>query len=74
MRKVKFAPPGKAMVSEDTSGYMDEVMRYGVIATVFWGIAGFLVGVVIALQLACPALNLEPASTSAACGPSTPRR
>ncbi len=41
----------------DTSGYMDNVVRYGAIATVFWGIVGFLVGLVIALQLAYPAWN-----------------
>jgi cytochrome c oxidase cbb3-type subunit 1 len=36
------------------------VIRWGVIATVFWGVAGFLVGVVIAFQLAYPQINLEP--------------
>jgi len=41
----------------DTSGYMDDVVRYGAIATVFWGVVGFLVGLVIALQLAYPAWN-----------------
>ena len=38
--------------------YLDGVVRAGVIATVFWGVVGFLVGVVIAFQLAFPALNL----------------
>jgi cytochrome c oxidase cbb3-type subunit 1 len=33
-------------------------IRWGVIATVFWGLAGFLAGLYIALQLAFPALNL----------------
>ena len=42
-----------------TNEYMDDVVRYGVIATAFWGVVGFLVGVVIAFQLAFPALNLE---------------
>lgn len=37
--------------------YMDGVVRAGVIATCFWGIVGFLVGVVIAFQLAWPQLN-----------------
>jgi cytochrome c oxidase cbb3-type subunit I len=41
----------------DATGYMDDVVRYGAIATVFWGIVGFLVGLVIALQLAYPAWN-----------------
>ena len=39
--------------------YMDDVVRAGVIATTFWGIVGFLVGVVIASQLAFPQLNFE---------------
>ncbi|SFI87120.1 cytochrome c oxidase cbb3-type subunit 1 [Albimonas pacifica] len=41
------------------SEYMDDVIRAGVIATAGWGIVGFLVGVVIALQLAFPLLNLD---------------
>jgi cytochrome c oxidase cbb3-type subunit 1 len=40
--------------------YMDGPIRYGIIATIFWGLAGFTVGVVIALQLSFPDLNLEP--------------
>jgi cytochrome c oxidase cbb3-type subunit 1 len=40
-------------------GYNDGVVRAGVIATMFWGIAGFLVGLVIALQLAFPVLNFD---------------
>ena len=43
----------------DQTVYMDDVVRAGVIATSFWGVVGFLVGVVIAFQLAFPALNLE---------------
>ena len=39
--------------------YNDEIIRAGVIATTFWGIVGFLVGVVIAAQLAFPLLNLD---------------
>jgi len=39
--------------------YMDGVVRAGAIATTFWGVVGFLVGVVIAFQLAFPALNFE---------------
>ena len=41
-------------------GYMDDVIRAGVIATGFWGVVGFLVGVVIAFQLAFPQLNFQP--------------
>ncbi|MGF1476019.1 MAG: cytochrome-c oxidase, cbb3-type subunit I [Geminicoccaceae bacterium] len=40
--------------------YLDGVVRYGVIATVFWGVVGFLMGTLIAFQLAFPELNLEP--------------
>ncbi|MEL6782569.1 MAG: cbb3-type cytochrome c oxidase subunit I, partial [Pseudomonadota bacterium] len=46
-------PPGP-------SKYDDDVVRWGVIATMFWGLAGLLAGVFIALQLAYPALNIEP--------------
>ena len=41
----------------DKSGYLDGVVRAGAIVTVFWGVVGFLVGVVIALQLAYPGIN-----------------
>jgi len=39
--------------------YFDGVIRAGVIATAFWGVTGFLVGVYIAFQLAFPALNFD---------------
>ncbi|MBI1365597.1 MAG: cytochrome-c oxidase, cbb3-type subunit I [Alphaproteobacteria bacterium] len=38
----------------DKSSYMFGVVKAGVIASMFWGLAGFLVGLVIALQLAFP--------------------
>ncbi|MEM9330894.1 MAG: cytochrome-c oxidase, cbb3-type subunit I [Pseudomonadota bacterium] len=60
MRRVEFAAADGSFQERDTSGYMDDVIRYGAIATLFWGIVGFLVGVVIAAQLAWPELNLEP--------------
>ncbi|MEM9500835.1 MAG: cytochrome-c oxidase, cbb3-type subunit I [Pseudomonadota bacterium] len=44
----------------DPSRYDDDVIRWGVIATMFWGIAGLLAGVFIALQMAFPVLNIEP--------------
>jgi cytochrome c oxidase cbb3-type subunit 1 len=40
------------------AAYNDDVIRAFTIATMFWGVVAFLVGVVIALQLAFPALNL----------------
>ena len=39
--------------------YLDGVVRAGVIATAFWGVVGFLVGVTVAFQLAFPALNFS---------------
>ena len=38
----------------DETGYEFGVVKAGVFASVFWGIAGFLVGVIIASQLAFP--------------------
>lgn len=59
----------------DLNAYNDGVIKAGVIASTFWGVAGFVVGLVIALQLAFPALNfglpwtnfgrLRPVHTSA---------
>jgi cytochrome c oxidase cbb3-type subunit 1 len=40
-----------------SANYNDGVVKAGVIATSFWGIVGFLVGVLIAFQLAFPELN-----------------
>jgi cytochrome c oxidase cbb3-type subunit 1 len=60
LRNTKFAAAGHPGAVEDTSGYMDEVVKYGVIATTFWGVVGFLVGVIIALQMAWPVFNIEP--------------
>ena len=56
-RSYSFAPAVPAPATEST--YFDEVVKAGVIATVFWGVAGFLLGVVIASQLAWPVLNLD---------------
>ena len=60
LRRARFAPAGAPAVAVSRTDYMDDVIRYGVIATTFWGIVGFLVGVVVALQLAFPDLNIEP--------------
>ncbi|MDN3647253.1 cytochrome-c oxidase, cbb3-type subunit I [Pontixanthobacter aestiaquae] len=46
--------------SADPSRYDDDPVRWGVIATMFWGLAGLLAGLFIALQLAYPAFNIEP--------------
>jgi cytochrome c oxidase cbb3-type subunit 1 len=47
-------PPGV-----DEGEYMDGVIRYGVVATAFWGVVGFLIGTFIAFQLAFPQLNMD---------------
>jgi cytochrome c oxidase cbb3-type subunit 1 len=44
--------------------YDEAVVKLFVIATAFWGIAAFLVGVLIALQLAFPVLNFDLEWTS----------
>ncbi|MDH6267269.1 cytochrome c oxidase cbb3-type subunit 1 [Rhizobium sp. SG_E_25_P2] len=60
LRHAKFATAAPVSAAQAKTEYMDGVVRYGVIATTFWGIVGFLVGVVVALQLAFPDLNIEP--------------
>uniref|UniRef100_UPI0028AA205E cbb3-type cytochrome c oxidase subunit I n=1 Tax=Agrobacterium sp. TaxID=361 RepID=UPI0028AA205E len=60
LRRTSFAPVDPAAKQRQQSEYFDEVIKYGVIATVFWGVVGFLVGLVVALQLAFPDLNIEP--------------
>jgi cytochrome c oxidase cbb3-type subunit 1 len=42
------------------SGYEDDVIKAGVIATMFWGAVGMLVGVVIACQLSWPQIFYFP--------------
>ncbi len=60
LRRVSFASAGQAPALDDKSSYLDGVVRYGVIATLFWGTAGMLVGVIVASQLAWPDLNIQP--------------
>jgi len=43
--------------SDNATGYYDDVIRWGMIATVFWGLAGMAAGLFIALQLAFPQLS-----------------
>jgi cytochrome c oxidase cbb3-type subunit 1 len=42
--------------ADEAGPYANDVVKAGVIASMFWGIAGMLVGVIIALQLAFPNL------------------
>lgn len=51
---------GDGIPADDTSVYANDVIKAGVVASMFWGIAGMLVGVVIALQLAFPSLFYFP--------------
>ena len=52
------------LASPDPDHYLDGVVRAGVIATIFWGVVGFLVGVYIAFELAFPVLNFDWPYTS----------
>ncbi|CAN7374056.1 cytochrome-c oxidase, cbb3-type subunit I [Pararhizobium sp. LjRoot235] len=56
LRRTTFEPAPVV----NPSVYMDEPIRYGVIATMLWAVVGLLVGVIVALQLAYPELNIEP--------------
>ncbi|MEN0002236.1 MAG: cbb3-type cytochrome c oxidase subunit I, partial [Pseudomonadota bacterium] len=60
LRMYNVAPVPANEVKHDQSQYMDGVIRYGIIAATFWGVVGFLVGVVAAAQLAWPDLNIQP--------------
>ncbi|MEJ5977364.1 cytochrome-c oxidase, cbb3-type subunit I [Novosphingobium sp. PS1R-30] len=59
--RVDYAAIAKGVIRTptDPGRYDDDPIRWGVIATVFWGMAGFLAGLFIALQLAFPALNFN---------------
>ncbi len=61
MRGFDFAKQQFTLAGQraDSSRYDDDPVRWGVIATLFWGIAGFLAGLYIALELAFPVLNLN---------------
>ena len=44
----------------DEAEYEDTIVKWGVIASVFWGLAGLLVGLIIALQLTFPNIFYFP--------------
>ncbi len=50
---------GKHEASPSGVFYNNDIVKYGVIASAFWGIAGFLIGDILAWQLAFPVLNLD---------------
>ncbi len=56
--------PGKSGLFIEDNGYMDGPIRVATVAAVIWGIAGFLVGAIIAWQMAFPQLNLDLPWTS----------
>ena len=56
-KNFSYVAAGPALDTE--SQYLDTVVKAGVIATGFWGVAGFLLGVVVASELAWPILNLD---------------
>ncbi len=49
---------------DDDGKYNDKIVKFALVASVFWGVVGLLVGVVIAGQLAYPALNFDLPFTS----------
>ncbi|HZY51412.1 MAG TPA: cbb3-type cytochrome c oxidase subunit I, partial [Devosia sp.] len=51
--------PERAPAAE-ADGYFDAPIRIGSILTMFWGVVGMTVGVLIALQLSFPELNFGP--------------
>jgi cytochrome c oxidase cbb3-type subunit 1 len=55
---------GNAGKPVDRGAYFDGPTKFATIAAVFWGVAGFIIGDVIAWQLAVPALNLDMPWTS----------
>ncbi len=56
-----FDSDGKIDAEKSAAGiyYNDKIVKVGVIASVFWGVVGFLVGDVIAWQLSFPDLNFD---------------
>jgi len=51
---------GGGIPADDISPYANDIVKAGVIVSMFWGLAGMLVGVVIALQLAFPHIFYFP--------------
>ncbi|GAB5389447.1 MAG: cytochrome-c oxidase, cbb3-type subunit I [Alphaproteobacteria bacterium] len=66
-RRLAAVHAGKTPVDfipETHHNYNMSVVKAATIATVFWGVVGFLVGCVIAAQLAWPALNFDTSFTN----------
>src|SRR6476659_8654179 len=62
----RYEPPAPRAIATtpnvllDSFSYDDDIVRKFLIATFIWGLVGMLVGLVIALQLAVPSLNVSP--------------
>jgi len=54
-----YERPTGAAAAAEALRYNDDILRVGAVLSMFWGVVGFLVGLVIALQLAFPVLNLD---------------
>ena len=50
---------GNQAMQPAESGYMEKIIQWGTVVSMFWGVVGFTVGLVIALQLAWPVLNFD---------------
>lgn len=50
-----------SLKADGTVNYNLSIVRIGLVLSTFWGVMGFLVGLVLALQLAFPALNFDTA-------------
>ncbi len=59
MIKRHFDEAEDTVEAEDGTRYNDGVIKAGTIASLFWGVVGFLAGVAIALQLSFPELNFH---------------
>jgi cytochrome c oxidase cbb3-type subunit I/II len=53
-------PADRASTTLEEFVYDDAIVRKFTVATVVWGLVGMLVGIIIALEMVLPALNVEP--------------
>src|SRR5277367_5567753 len=58
-RYFERSPEAAPLVIDGKPNYNMGPVKFATIASLFWGIAGFTVGLWIALELAFPALNLD---------------
>ncbi len=66
LTKTDYAAIGRGIIKApaDEGAYDDDPVRWGAIATLFWGTAGLAAGLFIALQLAFPVLNFPTEYTT----------